>query len=167
MGKITPIISHRASNYDGGIGLPRSNPFIVEGWEWRHKDVCREDVLKKYRTINGFLSWVGYSSSVSSSSGYATFDGGFQVGDLQINQKLVYVHSMIYQPGTWDLIGFKYGISFIEWVQDKGIINIGSIDNISEYAENILTFNKMLRGDDNDKKLATQIMLNNIKGIYE
>ena len=122
MGKITPIITHRNGNITE-YNLPRSNPFLVEGWEWRHKDACREDVIKKYKEIGNFLSWIGYQSGTSSSSGYQTFTGGFKIDDLYVNQQITYVHSMIHLPGTWDLIGFKYGISFIEWVQDKGIIN--------------------------------------------
>lgn len=163
MGKITPII--RGSNFDFKVDLPKSNPWVVPDWTWKTKEQCRLETLEKYREINHFLGWMGYQSGVSSSSGYQIFTGGFRIGDIDVNQQITYVHSMIYVPGTWELYGFKYGISFIEWVQDKGIINAGSIDDLNEWSKEIVTYNKMLRAGEEDKSLATALMMNNIKGI--
>ena len=164
MGKITPIISHRASKCND-IDLPESNPWFVPDWTRKIKEQCRKETLEKYKNISHFLYWIGYQSGTSSSSGYQTFTGSFKIGGFLVNQQITYVYPMIHVPGTWEIYGFKYGISFIEWIQDKGIINAGSIDNLNEWSKEILTYNIMLRGSEEDKSLAYALLLNNIKGI--
>ncbi len=165
MGKITPITSYRAAKYDGGIDLPKSNPWIVPEWPYKAKEQCKQETLNSYKRIPEFLYWVGYQGGMSSSEGYSIYTGRFNIGEFEVSQQLTYVHSMIYLPGTWELYGFKYSISFIEWVQNRGIVNAGYIDDINEYANEIITYNKMLKGSEEDKTLAIALMINNIKGL--